>query len=191
MLLYPISPLLQQELQQLFVFPKLPLNLASLCLTIPVSPTTASVLPVGVYLCVCERDIFLMMQAIWNGSQSPVFKCCRSLDYKWTEYALSKIICRQGKKSHGWSTGKEQTGKKHVFFNSSSKSHCLLFFSPFFSLYEGFRRNEEMRAMEVLPILKEKVAFLSGKIMCLNVSVCVCLASQVCQPRLSDHSRWG
>ncbi|CAI5690100.1 unnamed protein product [Oreochromis niloticus] len=26
----------------------------------------------------------------------------------------------------------------------------------------GFRRNEEMRAMEVLPILKEKVAFLSG-----------------------------
>lgn len=30
----------------------------------------------------------------------------------------------------------------------------------------GFRRNEEMRAMEVLPILKEKVAFLSGKIMC-------------------------
>uniref|UniRef100_A0A669EC64 non-specific serine/threonine protein kinase n=1 Tax=Oreochromis niloticus TaxID=8128 RepID=A0A669EC64_ORENI len=27
---------------------------------------------------------------------------------------------------------------------------------------KGFRRNEEMRAMEVLPILKEKVAFLSG-----------------------------
>ncbi|XP_016318026.1 triple functional domain protein-like [Sinocyclocheilus anshuiensis] len=26
----------------------------------------------------------------------------------------------------------------------------------------GFRRNEEMKAMEVLPILKEKVAFLSG-----------------------------
>lgn len=27
----------------------------------------------------------------------------------------------------------------------------------------GFRRNEEIRAMEVLPILKEKVAFLSGE----------------------------
>lgn len=33
----------------------------------------------------------------------------------------------------------------------------------FISLPLGFRRNEEMRAMEVLPILKEKVAFLSGK----------------------------
>uniref|UniRef100_A0A672T5G1 non-specific serine/threonine protein kinase n=1 Tax=Sinocyclocheilus grahami TaxID=75366 RepID=A0A672T5G1_SINGR len=28
--------------------------------------------------------------------------------------------------------------------------------------FSGFRRNEEMKAMEVLPILKEKVAFLSG-----------------------------
>ncbi|MCI4392053.1 hypothetical protein PGIGA_G00141560 [Pangasianodon gigas] len=30
------------------------------------------------------------------------------------------------------------------------------------SQIKGFRRNEEMKAMEVLPILKEKVAFLSG-----------------------------
>lgn len=29
--------------------------------------------------------------------------------------------------------------------------------------FSGFRRNEEMKAMEVLPILKEKVAFLSGR----------------------------
>ncbi len=28
--------------------------------------------------------------------------------------------------------------------------------------FSGFRRNEDMKAMEVLPILKEKVAFLSG-----------------------------
>lgn len=30
-----------------------------------------------------------------------------------------------------------------------------------------------MRAMEVLPILKEKVAFLSGKIMCVSMIVCL------------------
>lgn len=35
---------------------------------------------------------------------------------------------------------------------------------PSLFLHPGFRRNEEMRAMEVLPILREKVAFLSGKI---------------------------
>ena len=29
--------------------------------------------------------------------------------------------------------------------------------------FTGFRRNEDMKAMEVLPILKEKVAYLSGK----------------------------
>lgn len=28
----------------------------------------------------------------------------------------------------------------------------------------GFRKNDEMKAMDVLPILKEKVAYLSGKI---------------------------
>ena len=33
-----------------------------------------------------------------------------------------------------------------------------------------------MRAMEVLPILKEKVAFLSGKIKC----VCVCMCVRAC-----------
>ncbi|GAA6073994.1 triple functional domain protein-like isoform X1 [Tachysurus ichikawai] len=32
----------------------------------------------------------------------------------------------------------------------------------FRNLIDGFNRNEEMKAMEVLPILKEKVAFLSG-----------------------------
>uniref|UniRef100_A0A4W3IBX3 Rho guanine nucleotide exchange factor 25 n=1 Tax=Callorhinchus milii TaxID=7868 RepID=A0A4W3IBX3_CALMI len=31
-----------------------------------------------------------------------------------------------------------------------------------FHLFAGFRKNDEMKAMEVLPILKEKVAFLSG-----------------------------
>lgn len=36
------------------------------------------------------------------------------------------------------------------------------FYSPLFLCFSGFRRNEEMKAMEVLPILKEKVAFLSG-----------------------------
>lgn len=28
----------------------------------------------------------------------------------------------------------------------------------------GFRKNDEMKAMDVLPILKEKVAYLSGKV---------------------------
>lgn len=28
----------------------------------------------------------------------------------------------------------------------------------------GFRKNDEMKAMDVLPILKEKVAYLSGKL---------------------------
>ena len=32
-----------------------------------------------------------------------------------------------------------------------------------------------MRAMEVLPILKEKVAFLSGKIKCVCVRACACV----------------
>lgn len=46
-----------------------------------------------------------------------------------------------------------------------SKSSALCYFLHPSSLFlPGFRRNEEMRAMEVLPILKEKVAFLSGKI---------------------------
>uniref|UniRef100_A0AAX7TEY3 non-specific serine/threonine protein kinase n=1 Tax=Astatotilapia calliptera TaxID=8154 RepID=A0AAX7TEY3_ASTCA len=43
--------------------------------------------------------------------------------------------------------------------------YFVLVFKPhvfFPRLFTGFRRNEEMRAMEVLPILKEKVAFLSG-----------------------------
>lgn len=31
------------------------------------------------------------------------------------------------------------------------------------SVFIGFNRNEEMKAIEVLPILKEKVAFLSGE----------------------------
>lgn len=44
-----------------------------------------------------------------------------------------------------------------------------------------------MRAMEVLPILKEKVAFLSGKFKC----ACACLVRQVSQPRVSDHGRQG
>ncbi len=77
MLLYPVSPLLQQALQQLFVSLELPLSLASLCLTTTVSPTTASVLCVCVSVCLSVRvnltDFFLMMQAIWNRTQSPVF----------------------------------------------------------------------------------------------------------------------
>lgn len=40
-----------------------------------------------------------------------------------------------------------------------------------------------MRAMEVLPILKEKVAFLSGEVMC------VCLVSKMHHPLLSDHGK--
>uniref|UniRef100_A0A803VNF9 non-specific serine/threonine protein kinase n=1 Tax=Ficedula albicollis TaxID=59894 RepID=A0A803VNF9_FICAL len=32
----------------------------------------------------------------------------------------------------------------------------------FFFFFSGFRKNDEMKAMEVLPILKEKVAYLSG-----------------------------
>lgn len=36
--------------------------------------------------------------------------------------------------------------------------------SNFILLYIlGFRKNDEMKAMDVLPILKEKVAYLSGK----------------------------
>uniref|UniRef100_A0A665THJ3 non-specific serine/threonine protein kinase n=1 Tax=Echeneis naucrates TaxID=173247 RepID=A0A665THJ3_ECHNA len=46
---------------------------------------------------------------------------------------------------------------------SSLSSYVGVFSSlSIVSLHPGFRRNEEMRAMEVLPILKEKVAFLSG-----------------------------
>ena len=37
----------------------------------------------------------------------------------------------------------------------------IMWFIP--SLLPAFKRNEEMRAIEVLPILKEKVAFLSGE----------------------------
>jgi len=59
-------------------------------------------------------------------------------------------------------------------FNLPFKASCSFFFFPFFSLSSGFRRNEEMRAMEVLPILKEKVAFLSGKI----AYVCVRLTNR-------------
>uniref|UniRef100_I3JLR7 non-specific serine/threonine protein kinase n=1 Tax=Oreochromis niloticus TaxID=8128 RepID=I3JLR7_ORENI len=44
-------------------------------------------------------------------------------------------------------------------FHSFIQTPCFVLFSH---LFTGFRRNEEMRAMEVLPILKEKVAFLSG-----------------------------
>lgn len=35
--------------------------------------------------------------------------------------------------------------------------------TPIFFAFPGFRKNDEMKAMEVLPILKEKVAYLSGK----------------------------
>lgn len=46
--------------------------------------------------------------------------------------------------------------------------HCVAgAFIPLFlmceSSYSGFRRNEDMKAIEVLTILKEKVAFLSGE----------------------------
>lgn len=34
----------------------------------------------------------------------------------------------------------------------------------FFFFISGFRKNDEMKAMDVLPILKEKVAYLSGKV---------------------------
>lgn len=33
-----------------------------------------------------------------------------------------------------------------------------------FFFISGFRKNDEMKAMDVLPILKEKVAYLSGKV---------------------------
>lgn len=36
--------------------------------------------------------------------------------------------------------------------------------SNFFLCISGFRKNDEMKAMDVLPILKEKVAYLSGKV---------------------------
>lgn len=43
-----------------------------------------------------------------------------------------------------------------------------------FSFYSGFRKNDEMKAMEVLPILKEKVAYLSGTVtfFCWEVNNC-------------------
>lgn len=36
--------------------------------------------------------------------------------------------------------------------------------SDFIFFFLGFRKNDEMKAMDVLPILKEKVAYLSGKV---------------------------
>lgn len=63
-------------------------------------------------------------------------------------------------------------------------SPASLFFS--FSPLVGFRRNEEMRAMEVLPILKEKVAFLSGKIMCVSVIVCFYSTALLEEERLHE-----
>lgn len=47
------------------------------------------------------------------------------------------------------------------------KFDCFFWF--FCLVFSVFKRNEEMRAMEVLPILKEKVAFLSGK--CLSIII--------------------
>uniref|UniRef100_A0A669E3Z2 non-specific serine/threonine protein kinase n=1 Tax=Oreochromis niloticus TaxID=8128 RepID=A0A669E3Z2_ORENI len=52
-----------------------------------------------------------------------------------------------------------EKGKSFFLFHSFIQTPCFVLFSH---LFTGFRRNEEMRAMEVLPILKEKVAFLSG-----------------------------
>lgn len=43
--------------------------------------------------------------------------------------------------------------------------------SPFVS---GFHRNEDMKAIDVLPILKEKIAFLSGQILSRLFPQCTC-----------------
>lgn len=37
----------------------------------------------------------------------------------------------------------------------------------------GFHRNEDMKAIDVLPILKEKVAFLSGQTFIMTVFQCI------------------
>lgn len=63
----------------------------------------------------------------------------------------------------------EKGVRKHIRDSASGAAFSckLRHYSVFHSsllFYPGFRRNEEMRAMEVLPILKEKVAFLSGKL---------------------------
>lgn len=60
-LFYPVSPLLQQELQLFFVSPELPLSLASLSLTTTVStvsPTTASMLPLGVCVSLSKSESY-------------------------------------------------------------------------------------------------------------------------------------
>ncbi|KAM6959163.1 triple functional domain protein [Aplochiton taeniatus] len=61
--------------------------------------------------------------------------------------------------------GADETSKDAADIAAFFKTDCSLPKEPkgdVSSQIAGFRRNEEMRAMEVLPILKEKVAFLSG-----------------------------
>lgn len=60
--------------------------------------------------------------------------------------------------SKNLSTFQQPVCVSFLFFSSSlAKTVCFLCVS-------GFHRNEDMKAIDVLPILKEKVAFLSGQI---------------------------
>lgn len=123
MLLYPVSPLLQQVPQQLFVSLRLPLNLASLCLTITVPPTTASVLPPGpcmcVRLCVGETSFFFFFSSWCKQSKmglNPLFVKAADLRLQVDKICSVPNNLPSRKESHGRSTGKEQAGHGHMLF---------------------------------------------------------------------------
>lgn len=57
----------------------------------------------------------------------------------------------------------ENENKKNIQIGVTGCFRILLADSLLFCV-SGFHRNEDMKAIDVLPILKEKVAFLSGQI---------------------------
>lgn len=128
--------------QLLFVCPQLPLSLASLgpAAAAAMSPTTASTLPLNLCVRVCMRACNSRILLLLFSSPSPY--SCRT---NWNSRCLKAV----------------DPSPLQVAEISLVPNHL-----PFIRLLlclPGFRRNEEMRAMEVLPILKEKVAFLSGE----------------------------
>lgn len=127
-LLYPVSPLLQQELQQLFVSHELPLRLASLCLTTTVSLTTGSVPPLG-SVCVCVSYWLFPHDA--SNLKWVLIPCLKAADYKWTKISsLSQIICPQVKKKKKKKVTADWV-RKNVFFILPFKNSLFFFFFSF------------------------------------------------------------